>query len=384
MKNQPISTTDACVMIDARYLNGKSSGIGRYTEHLIRHLLELDDGLRLRLVTHWRRPRPIEHERVTHQTFLGAPNSLSTRFFLSRRIDFDGVDLFHSPFNVLPANLPVPAIFTLHDIMWIIDPSLCTSKLWKKAVTGSFYRTFIPHSVRQAAAILTVSQNSQRSIAKEFPDAEKRIDVTYNGVESFFRPMPPEEAWPKLAQWLVPKSRFVLAVGQGTPYKNHVGAVRAFLKAFGDDPHVYFVMVRRLHGRANAELRALLDDPRLNSRVIALDYISAEQLRALYSMATVFLFPSLYEGFGLPAVEAMACGTATVTSDRGAPAEVCADGAVGVDPTDISEIADALRRLFDDDSYRARVEKRGVNRADDFGWRDCAQRALSVYRRVLS
>ncbi len=383
-RHDGVLSTNARVMIDARYLNGNASGIGRYTEHLIRHLLDVDDRLRLALITDRRRPRPIEHERVDCQTFYGAPNSLSTRFLLSRCVDFSGVDLFHSPFNVLPSKLPVPAIFTLHDIMWLIDPSYCTSKRWKRLITGTYYRTLIPRSVREAAAILTVSQHSRQAIAARFPDAEKRIDVTYNGVDPFFRPVPPGEGWPLLNQWLVPKSRFVLVVGQGTPYKNHVGALRAFVKAFGDDPHTYFVMVRRLHGGADAELQQILDDRRLNSRVIQLDYVSAAQLRALYSLATVFLFPSLYEGFGLPAVEAMACGTAVVSSDRGAPAEICADGARLVDPEDTGAIADALQQLFDNPKIRKRLEQRGRRRAQRFGWRFCAHRALLMYRRVLS
>lgn len=379
-----VSSTDACVMIDARYLNGRASGIGRYTEHLIRHLLDVDDRLRLHLVTHRNRPRPVEDERVSHQTFYGAPNSLSTRFLLSRCVDFEGVDLFHSPFNVLPADLPVPAVFTLHDIMWLIDPSYCTSKRWKKLVTGTFYRTLIPRSVREAAAILTVSEHSRQAIAERFPDAEKRIAVTYNGLSPFFRPVDPSEGWPQLVQWMPPKSRFVLVVGQGAPYKNHAGALRGFLEAFGDDPHVYFVMVRRLLGRADDELRALLADERLNSRVIQLDYVSGSELRALYSMATAFLFPSLYEGFGLPALEAMACKTPVIASDRGAPAEVCGKGAMLVDSTDEEAIGSALRELFDDPEHRRRLADRGHRWAQRFRWRRCARRALDAYREVLS
>lgn len=378
------TSTDARVMIDARYLNGKASGIGRYTEHLIRHLLDVDDRLRLALITHPRRPRPIDHERVDCQTFHSPPNSLSTRFFLSRRVDFTGVDLFHSPFNVLPANLPVPACFTLHDIMWLIDPAYCTSKLWKRLITGTFYRTLIPRSVREAATIFTVSEHSRQAIAEAFPDAEKRIDVTYNGIAPYFRPVADWEGWPLLSQWMVPGSRFVLIVGQGTPYKNHRGALRAFVEAFAEDPHIYFVMVRRLHHRADADLRAILEDPRLNSRVIQLDYVSTDQLRALYSLATVFLFPSLYEGFGLPALEAMACGTAVVASDRGAPAEICADGARLVDPGDTDALAEALRILFDDATARRRLEEQGQRRARQFRWRTCAHRTLAMYRQVLS
>ncbi len=371
-------------MIDARYLDGKDSGIGRYTQHLVRHLLRIDQGLRLRLVTHPKNPIPVVHPRVSTRTFRAAPNSLSTRFLLSRVVDFRGVHLFHSPFNILPADLPVPAVFTLHDVMWLLDPSYCTSRLWKRLVTGTFYRAFIPRSVDEADAVLTVSEHSRDAIAGHFPQARGRIDVSYNGLDPFFRPLPAERAWPLLARWMAPRTRFVLTVGQGSPYKNHVGALRAFRRAFADDPRVYFVLLRRLKGRADAELRRLLDDRRLNSRVLRLDYVSAEELRALYSMARVFLFPSLYEGFGLPAIEAMACDTPVITSDRGAPYEVCADAALSVDPTDTDAMADALRRLFGDEALRRTLRQRGRRRIRHFQWSLCARRTLTTYRRILN
>jgi hypothetical protein len=101
---------NACVMIDARYLQAKTSGIGRYTEHLIKNLLDLDPTLRLRLITHPERPRPLEHERiVSQQVFAAPPNSVRTCFGLSRAVSFHDAALFHSPFNILPQRLPIPA-----------------------------------------------------------------------------------------------------------------------------------------------------------------------------------------------------------------------------------------------------------------------------------
>lgn len=374
------------IMIDARYLNGRASGIGRYTEHLIEELLILDEGLKVRLVTHPNRPEPVRHERVVCETFGHEANSLSTRFLLSRAVDFEGVDLFHSPFNVLPAGLPVKAVFTLHDIMWLIDRGYCTDKYWKKAVTGTFYNAFIPRSVQEAAGVMTVSEHSRREIVRyfrEIPDLEERMAVTYNGLDPYFSPQREEEAWPLLAKYLLPRSKFVLVVGQGSPYKNHEGAMRAFLEAFGEDPEVYLVFVRRLNGRADGELRRLMEDERVNSRVIQLDYVELEELRALYSMATAFLFPSLYEGFGLPALEAMACGTAVITSDRGAPAEVCGEGAIKVDPRSTQALSKALREVVYDERVRHGLEAKGMARAREFGWRECAEEALAFYYRML-
>ncbi len=377
------STTDACVMIDARYISDHTSGIGRYTENLIEQLLELDDGLRLELITHPSRPRPVESTRVNCQTFPAAPNSPRTRFLLSRVIDFDGVDLFHSPFNILPARVPAPCVFTLHDIMWLLDKSYCTDSWWRKLVTGTFYQQLIPRSVAQAERILTVSDHSRQSIENYFPQTAGRVHVTYNGIDPFFRPMTPEEGWPLLSGWLAPRSRFVLVVGQGSPYKNHAGAMAGFIEAFRHDPSVYFVLVRRLTRGPASRLRQLMADPDVASRIIQLDHVTGDELRALYSMAHAFLFPSLYEGFGLPALEAMACGTPVVTSDRGAPAEVAGPAALTVDPESPAAISAALRSLFDDDDLWHTQRQRGLEHAATFTWRRCAQTTLEVYREVL-
>lgn len=375
--------TDACVMIDARYISDQNSGIGRYTENLIEQLLELDRGLRLKLITHPSRPRPFDSPRVSCQTFAAAPNSLRTRFRLARHVDFDGVDLFHSPFNILPGGIDVPRVFTLHDIMWLLDANYCTDSWWRKIVTGTFYKQLIPRAVDESTRILTVSHHSRQSIEEHFPEMAGRVHVTYNGVDPFFRPTPAQEGWPLLSKWLPPKSRFVLVVGQGSPYKNHAGALAGFIEAFRDDPQVYFVLVRRLTRGPASRLRQLMADPAVASRIIQLDYVSGEELRALYSLAHAFLFPSLYEGFGLPALEAMSCGTPVVTSNYGAPNEVCGPAALTVDPESPDDIAAALRNLFDDDKLWQAQRQRGLEHAKRFNWRQCALDTLTVYRDIL-
>ncbi|MFW5968325.1 MAG: glycosyltransferase family 4 protein [Persicimonas sp.] len=370
-------------MLDARYLSGESSGIGRYTEHLVDNLLELDDRLRLKLITHPKRPRPFESSRVSCQTFRAAPNSLRTRHLLSRVVDTARVDLFHSPFNILPGGLQVPCIFTLHDIMWLIDAEYCTDSWWRKLITGTFYKALIPRSVAQAERVLTVSHHSRKSIEEYFPSMQERVDVTYNGVDPFFRPIDADEGWPLLEKWLEPDTPFVLVVGQGSPYKNHAGALAGFIEAFEDVPEMHFVLVRRLTRGPATELRRLMRRPSVADRIIQLDYVSGEELRALYSLARVFLFPSLYEGFGLPALEAMSCGTPVVTSDRGAPMEVAGPASLTVDPESPEAIGEALEKLYADDELYERLRKKGLEHAGQFTWRRCAEETLRVYREVL-
>ena len=379
-----MSTAPRRVMIDARYLRAHTSGIGRYTEHIVRHLLALDDQLELELITHPTRPEPIEHERVRCQMFRAAPNSLGTRWRLARAIDLRGAELFHSPFNILPAGIEAPCVFTLHDIMWLLDPSYCTDSALRRLIQGTFYGQLIPRSVEQAARIMTVSDHSRQAIEERFPEVAGRVHVTYNGLDPFFYPVPEDEAWAEISALVPPRRRFVLVVGQGSPYKNHAGALAGFLEAFRHDPQVYFVLVRRFERGPARRLKQLMEDPALNSRLISLEYVTGPQLRALYSAASCFLFPSLYEGFGLPPLEAMACGTPVLTSDRGAPAEVSGPGAVCVDPEDPEAIGAALRRLLEDPDHHAQVRRRGLAHAATFTWRRCAEQVLQTYRQTLS
>ena len=373
-----------CVMIDARYMQSQTSGIGRYTENLIRNLLTIDENLRLRLVTHPSKPTPIEDERVHCQTYAAAPNSLRTRLSLAKHLDYGDAQLFHSPFNILPKALPIPAVFTLHDIMWLIDANFCTDSRWRRLVTGSFYKRFIPESVEEAKKILTVSHHSKTEIEDFFPHRRGDVAVTYNGVDPFFSPVPTEEAWGHLKGLLPGRRPFVLVVGQGSPYKNHAGALGGFIEAFEHDPDILFVIVRRFQRGPAHEYERLAEHPAMKGRLIHLEHVSGNALKSLYSAASVFLFPSLYEGFGLPALEAMACGSAVVTSNFGAPSEVCGDGAVQVDPRNRAEIAEALKRLVHDETFRETMSEKGKTRAATFTWRQCAEQAYATYSEVLS
>ncbi|MEZ4459298.1 MAG: glycosyltransferase family 1 protein [bacterium] len=380
--------TDACVMLDARYVGPHTSGIGRYTQNLIDEVLRTDDGLRMALICDPAEPyagmqNHPNKDRLSFQSYGAEPNSLRTRFVMPSKLDFTGVDLFHSPFNILPGKLSVPATFTLHDIMWLLDANFCTDVLWRKVVTGTFYKQLIPRSVAQAKYLMTVSHASREAIEAYFPQTRGRVFVTYNGVDPFFSPMDRDEAWPLLAKWLERETPFVLVVGQGSPYKNHASALAAFLEAFGDVPEVKFVIVRRLSRGATSELHELMAHPKLKGRVVQLEHVTGDQLRALYSMAFSFLFPSIYEGFGLPALEAMACGTPVITSNFGAMAEVGGEAAVLVDPHNRTSIAEGLRKLWDDRVLWEASQSAGLARAAEFTWARCAQQALEVYRMML-
>lgn len=384
-----MNLSQARITIDARYLRVQHSGIGRYTEKIIEKMLALSPSLSLHLITHPERPAPFgeDHPRLRHTVFDAQANSIATRARLASVVHATSPDLYHSPFNFLPARLDpaLPRIFTLHDIMWLIHPDYCTSSRARRAIQGSFYKHVISRSIEETSRILTVSHFSRQEIESYAPHMRGKVDVSYNGIDPYFHaPLERWRAWEIISAHVPPRKKFVLIVGQGSPYKNHIGALEGFIRAFEHDPDVYLVLVRRFSRGTSPQLRKLLRHRALNSRLITLDYVNVEELRALYHAASCFLFPSIYEGFGIPPLEAMACGTPVVAGNVGAPAEVCAQGAHLVDPHDPQSIAEGLRRMVFDEVAREEMIRRGHERAAAFTWSGCAQQVLDAYGRTLS
>jgi len=381
------------IAIDARYVHTTdcevvpAGGVGRYAFELIRNLLALDADLHLTLIVPAGNVRPVVETglrgRVREIPYAAPPHSLRTLFRLSRQIRLDGVDVFHSPFNVLPRGLSCPAVTTVHDMMWLAAPELAASFWPKRLLTGSYYRYGIGRALRHSAQLLTVSEASREAILHAFPDLRGRVTVTHNGVGSEFGPMSSVEAEQATAPLLPLGSEFVLCVGQGSPYKNHLRAIEAFMLAFADQPNVRLVLVRRF-SRLDRAMNRMLAQKTARERLVLLPEVSQAQLHGLYCRARALLFPSLMEGFGLPLIEAMACGTPVVTSDRGAMKEIVGDAAMLVDPHSVASIAEGLRRLDREPALRGALIANGRARAKEFSWRRTAEKTLEVYRRAVA
>lgn len=367
------------VLIDARYVDGTPSGIGRYTEQVVRRLR---DDPQLRLGTVVRAPRDAKRLDVPPALAWDVePNSIRTRHLMGHRLGSDW-DVYWSPFNILPERVDARRVFTLHDVMWLIDPAYCTNSRWRRLVTGTFYRRAIPRSVELADAVMTVSDASRRDIEERFPSIRGRVFVTPNAVDPSFAPMGADEGWDALADLMPAGTPFVLAVGQGSPYKNHGRALAAYWEAFAAEPDTRFVLVRRFERGPDPILDDWLGRSEVARRVIRVSGVPERVLRALYAKAMLFAFPSLYEGFGLPSLEAMASGTPVVTSNYGAMAEVAGDAAETVDPRRVDDIAAAMRRIRDDESWAATLTERGLRRAREYGWERTSSAVRQVFQEV--
>jgi glycosyltransferase involved in cell wall biosynthesis len=368
--------------IDCRYIGARPSGIGEVVQALVDHAPVLAPDLRFLLLKHPTAPARLSEAGNVAEVVVRAPaNGPTTMWLLPRVVDLSSLALFHATFNIMPAGLTMPCVTTIHDIMWAAHPELCRPRFWRAGETW-FYRQGIMRALARATAIATVSDATRAAIARFAPEAAPRVRVTISGVSADFRPGDAREG-PAIVPNLPRGRRYVLTVGQYAPYKNHEGAVAGFAAAFAGREDIDLVLVQRIDqatDRLKAQARAL----GIAARVHFLSGITREQLVTLYGGAAALLHPSLYEGFGNPLAEAMACGCPIVTSDRSAMPEVTGGAALLANPHDPAAIGARLRELVDSPALAAELSQRGIARAGQLSWRAFAEANVAIYREVLA
>ena len=268
--------------------------------------------------------------------------------------------LFFSPGYNSPLGWPKPFIFTLHDLnhLCVRDNSNVAKRL--------YYKHIIRPACHRAAFVLTVSEYSKREISAWARINEEKIINVGNGVGHPFTLEGPRHE---------PGYPYLLYVGSHKPHKN----LHRLLEAYGVSgtrEEVKLVIT----GKPSPSLQVVIQELRLGERVEFVDLASNEELARLYRGAFAFVFPSLYEGFGLPPLEAMACGAAVLTSNVCSLPEVMGDAGLLVDPLDVGAIADGIRRLVHDGELRAKLQQRGPLRAKEFSWNETARKTREALR----
>lgn len=295
---------------------------------------------------------------------------------LPRRAQEDRLDVLHISYNApLRLNAACALVVTIHDISFEHFPQFFSRPL------RAFLQFSVPRSARAAHQIITDTEHAKTDLVKTYGLPAAKVTVTHYAAGAQYRPMHDPSALAAVRLKYNTGEPFVLAVGNLQPRKNWTRLIRAFLQAkrVARLPHKLVIVGQRQWQDA-AILQAARDDP---DALLLTGYVPATDLPLLYNAAQMFAYPSLYEGFGLPVVEAMACGTPVITSNVSCMPEIAGDAALLVDPYHEAEIAAALVRLASDSTYRSELGAAGLARARAFAWERTAQQTLEVYRRAM-
>ena len=364
--------------LDGTPLLGLRSGVGQYTSRLLAALLQNYPEWSCRLYTN--RPLdPLEEALARAQPMLAHfPHSrwLWMQFVLPQMIRQSGVDLCHFTNAQAPLLPGVPFVLTIHDA------SLFLYSQYHPRTRLLAMRSLLPALARRAAAIITVSQQAKQELAHVLKIAPAKIFVVHEAAPEHFQPVVDPHQRAALRQKYRLPPRFLLHVGTLEPRKNLDRLVRALaqVRRYGY-PHP--LILAGPPGWHMEEFMSRVAAYGMADRVRYLGYVPLVDLPALFSCAELFVYPSLYEGFGLPLVEAMACGTPVLTSNLPTIVEVCGDAAWLVDPYDETALAAGVSDLLADAGRRRDLRQRGLARAAEFSWRRAARETAVVYRRVL-
>jgi glycosyltransferase involved in cell wall biosynthesis len=360
--------------IDARKLH--DFGIGTYIRNLLRELARLDRQTEFVVLC-----RPEDREALVplgdnfRAVSDSSPNySITEQVTIPLALRRERVTLFHAPHYVLPPLVGCRSVVTIHDCIHLMFPQYLPNRM-----ALVYARTSIGLAARRATRVMTVSESSKRDILRFVDVPPGKIDVIYNAYDERFGVEPREEDVVRVRERYQLHDEFVLYAGNVKPHKNLERLIEAFnlVRQSGLD-HLKLVLIGDEISKY-AALRRAVHRHQLHKYVRFLGYMPEETLAVMYRLASVFVFPSLYEGFGLPPLEAMASGTPVVTSNLSSLPEVAGDAAVLVDPYDPQAIANGIHLVLTDESLRRDLRRKGLARAGQFSWAQSVRRVRQIY-----
>ncbi len=354
------------IAFDGTVLHGRKSGVGYYCEELLKAMLAANHEDQFFVFSHQRVRAGFEWSNGNLKFSDSAHfpiRAVYLHLLLPKVLDGVQPDICHYTNFLAPISEDRPYVVTIHDmgLETLRDAHPLAKRLYTKRL--------IPHVARKAKLVITNSEYSKWEIVRHLGIPEDRIRVTPLAASPEFGPVPVRPANP-----------YFLYVGNLEPRKNLERLIEAFSRVPDKDHHLRIVGDRWYHGGAAEHTAQSLG---LNGRVEFLGYVPRRDLPGLFSGATALVYPSLLEGFGLPIVEAMACGAPVITSNNSSMMEVARDAAVLVDPRDVREITEAMARLAEDRGLRAELSARGLKRAAEFSWKKTAELTMEVYREVM-
>lgn len=353
------------------------TGIGRYIQNLVLNLPGVDATTSYEAVLGDRRiPLPLD-DRGNFKSRKARYNipiySLREQVLLPSEMMMSSPDVLHYPSFNMPLFNSRPVVVTIHDLIYFLYPAACPNRL------AYMYARFMFRKVVSAAArIITVSQYSKNDIVDHLGVAPEKVSVVYNGVSTIYKPVTDSSALDVVARRYGITGEYIFYVGSHHPRKNLKRLIQAYAK-LRNMSKCQLVLTGDVEERRR-DLYKTVDALGLKGRVLFIGRVGEEDLPALYSMAKVFVLPSFYEGFGLPLVEAMACGAPVVTSNVTSLPEVAGDAAMIIAPADTDALTKAVDSVLESTDLRAEMREKGFKRAALFNWHDAAVKTHEIYR----
>lgn len=297
---------------------------------------------------------------------------LFENFFLNRWLKKNKIHLYHATSYIIPSLIKAKAIVTVHDLIAIDFPKLC------KNTSVIYFKLFLKKSLKKAEKIITVSETVKKDIIRHYKISPSKVKVIPLGIDSVFE----KTIDFNIRQKYNLPNRYILFVGNLEAKKNLERLFQAFknLKSNTNLDHK-FILVGKQGWKTN-NLRKLAYQLKLDDQISFLDYVPKEDLPAIYSMADIFVFPSLYEGFGIPPLEAMACGTPVIVSNQGASPEICGEACLKVDPYQTNDIAKKIELILTNKDLQKELISKGLKRSKKYTWERTAMETLKIYEEV--
>jgi glycosyltransferase involved in cell wall biosynthesis len=283
-------------------------------------------------------------------------------------------ELFHATEHLLPPLRGVPTVLTVHDLIFRLLPRQ------HKPLNRWYLNLSMPLFCRRAAHIIAISEQTRRDVVTAYGVPAEKISVIYEAADPHFRPQPPEATAAARARYHLPE-RYLLFVGTIEPRKNLTRLLAAFEHLHAEGLTDALVIAGK-RGWLTGDFDAALERSPVRQAVIFPGFVADEDLPAVYARAQLLAMPSLYEGFGLPVLEAMASGAPVACSNSSSLPEIAGEAALLFDPTDVESIRDALRGILRDPELQDHLRQLGLRRAGQFSWEHTAQETLAVYRRL--
>ena len=346
------------------------SGIGRYSSNLVDNLNNISINNKLFLLSNSQKTNETNFKNIICNSDVFSISEQLELPILNSKGKFD---LFHSPHFVFPIFNFKKLVLTIHDLTPLLFPEYFSK------IARLYMKWMIWLAKFKANKIIAVSENTKQDLINKFGIDKGKIAVVYNGVDVSYEIINNQTRLSQVKEKYETGQEYILYVGNVKPHKN----ISRLLKAFSMVNRNSKLIIVGKRNKVYDEVHKIIKEYQLKDKVVFTEFVPDEDLLLLYNAATVFVYPSLYEGFGLPPLEAMACGTPVITSNVSSLPEVVGDAAITIDPYDIDELVNEINNVISNPKLQQKLSRKGLNRAKKFTWRKAAEETLKVYEEVL-